>query len=204
MTFSELKEHFYQSMYRELLAFSETENTKDIYSLVFDCESEIAQISLRYGNEAHYAKRSKEFEKYADLFEGRRNGLNGYKYSVGDFAFIGSIEASGYIFLHFDEHTKHFLDSCYYHNVGEYYGEDDPIEQLDSGEVLKKDTVTELFYEMIIECIERLKQNIRFLNVTEDFIFYMCDNTFASDRNEELMKKTVDPETIDKLNSMTE
>ena len=202
MTFSELKDKFYQSMYSELFAFSKTNNNKDIYSLVFDCESDIAQICLRYGNEAHYAKISKDFEKYADLYNGKRNGLHGQKYSVGEFPFIGSVEYNGYVFLQFDEQTEHFLKSCYYHNIGEYYGEGDPIEQLDSGEVLNETTVKELFYEMIIDCIERLKQNIGFLNITQDFIFYMCDSTYSSLENEELMKKTVDSDILDKLNNI--
>ena len=73
---------------------------------------------------------------------------------------------------------------------------------LDSGEVLNKTTVKELFCEMIIDCIERLKQNIGFLNITQDFIFYMCDSTYSSLENEELMKKTVDSDILDKLNNI--
>lgn len=129
MTFRELKNIFYQSMYSELFAFSQTDNNKDIYSLVFDCENEIAQICLRYGNEAHFAEISKDFDKYAALYKDKRNGLHSRKYSVGEFAFIGSMEYNGYLFLKMDEQTEYFLNSCYYHNIGEYYGKGEPIKQ---------------------------------------------------------------------------
>ena len=197
MIFSRLKDSFYHSMYKELIYFSQTDNNQDIYALVFDCDSENGQICLRYGSEPHFAKISK---KYNICQEKQQYKLHRFKYSVGDYAFIGSIQHNGYVCLAFDSDTEHFLESYYYHCIWQYFGQGSPITNLDSGEILNKETVKTLFYEMILECICRLKENLSFLHTTEDFIFYMCDHQNSIKDNEKLMKKTVDLPLFTKLN----
>lgn len=205
MTFQELKDSFYHSILSELRLFAQTEANKNIYAIAFDCNSEVGQVSLRYGSNAHFKEISKNFHKVSKYYRPYgRYGLRGQQYDVGEFVFIGSLEHNGYIFLNFDSDTSHFFDSYYYHNIGDYFGEGEPIEGFDSGEVLNRETVTPLFQEMVIDCINRLKENGGLINTTEDFIIFMCDLQNSPEENAELLKKTVDPKLFDKLMAESE
>ena len=92
----DVAERMYQSFKKALADFAKTEDNKEVYAVVFDCNIPYFDVCLRYANARDYEKRSADYDKYADLYKPYgRKGLFGFKYNaVGDFKRIDFAEDS--------------------------------------------------------------------------------------------------------------
>lgn len=179
-----LQESFYHSIKEALDRFVQTGFNTEVYALVFDCDSDGGQICLRYANTAYFNESLKDFEQYKYMFGPYgKYGLRGYKYSVGDFPFID---------FEYSPQVQQFLDTYYYYDTGDYCGEGAPIAGLE-------ETYKEIWKDMILSCIRRLKGEYRKLRTTDDFIIFMCDHDQSDEDTEEWIKWTVDSELFSKL-----
>lgn len=181
----ELRDAFCNCVVTALDEFSQTEANAGIYALVFDCDSEeTGQICLRYANMAHFNHELENYERYRYMYEPYgKYGLRGYKYCVGDFPFID---------LEFPPVVAWFLDSYYYYATGDYYGEGQPVTGLEN-------SFRDIWKDMILSCIKKLKASYTGLRVTGDFIIYMCDHDQSDEDTEEWIKWTVDEALFQKL-----
>lgn len=185
----ELKKVFYEDVKNELKKFCETEANTDVYAIVFDCDESVGQVSLRYASLEKYNEELKEFAKHAYMFEPYgKLGLKGYKYDEGNFKWI-NLKPCNYF--------KKFTDTYYYVMTKVYYGEDKEPDIEITREV--EDGYKRFFQEVIIDCIEKLKNNIDELNKTNDFIIYLTYHDINHEERERLIKKTVDEELFEKL-----
>ena len=50
MDTKQLQKEFHECIKKALIAFSQTEENKDVYAFVFDCDSDVGMISFRYNN----------------------------------------------------------------------------------------------------------------------------------------------------------
>ncbi|WP_294372532.1 hypothetical protein [uncultured Clostridium sp.] len=191
-----LKENFFYCVKEELNKFAKTKENKDVYAIVFDCDNSVGQVVIRAGNIKRYKESLIDFDKYADMYEPYgKIGIRGYKYSVGDFDFIE---------VTFNEYVTKFFDIYYYVMTGEepYYDyEDEDYEEetvIDVTLEMKQDYKI-FFEELILDCINKLKNVTENIDKTDDFIMYMCYHDCSDEDAEELMKKTVDKELFEKL-----
>ena len=186
---SVLKDEFYMCIIEALKEFALSEDNKDIYALAFDCDSDVGVISLRYRNKQHFLNEMSEYEKYNKKYGWDIFGLHGSEYEPGEFPFI-EYKASKLV--------KHFTDSYYYYEVGVYYGEDEPLEDI-------KDNYRELFLELVIETIERLKTDISQLGIdtTDNFIFFHCDHDQSYEDRDKMIRMTVDEEMIQRIGKLS-
>lgn len=122
------------------------------------------------------------YEPYGKL------GLRGYKYDVGDFECI-DLEAC--------EYFEKFTDTYYYVMTEEYYGEDEEPNIEITSEV--EADYRSFFEELIVECIEKLKENTDKINKTKDFIIYYTYHDISHEEMERIMKKTVDKDLFERL-----
>lgn len=51
---SVLKDEFYMGIMEALKEFALSEDNNEVYALVFDCDSDVGVISLRYRNKQHF------------------------------------------------------------------------------------------------------------------------------------------------------
>ena len=182
---SVLKDEFYICIMEALKEFALSEDNNEVYALVFDCDSDVGVISLRYRNKQHFLSKVSEYEKYNRKYGWEIYGLYGSEYEPGEFPFI-EYKASSLV--------KHFTDSYYYYEVGTYYGEGEPLEGI-------KDNYRELFWELVIETIERLKGSISQIGIdtTDNFIFFHCDHDQSYEDRDKMIRMTVDEEMIQKI-----
>lgn len=122
-------------------------------------------------------------------------GLHGMKYSVGDFGFID---------WKMSEEIEYFLDSCYYYSTGDYFGKGEPMKSLEiNGQELKesdlKKNIKEIWENLILTCIKRLKCNDVRIDTTEDFIIFMRDHDISNEELEIYVRKTTDDKLFKKL-----
>lgn len=180
-----LKEEFYASIVAALRRFASTKDNKGVYALVFDCDSDTGAISLRYRNKQHFINEVRRYEEYNAKYGWAIYGLHGSEYEPGEFPFI-EYEMSKLV--------KHFTDSYYYYEVGTYYGEGKPMEDI-------KDKYRELFWELVIDTIERLKNSISQIGIdtTDNFIIFHCDHDQSYEDRDKMICKTVDDELIQKI-----
>lgn len=204
MDFTKVEEQFYQQIKRALLGFVASENNKDVHALAFDCEYDGGQICLRYANQEQFEETKKEYAD-SDLYRlASQNGLFGMKYSVGEYRFIE---------WQSKDEAAHFLDSIYYYNAGDYYGEGEPVTSITDGQKeyvwddLKKefDGLREIFEKLVLDCIEKVKKDPEItIDRTDDFIIYMCEHDIDEEEFEEYVRKTNDTELVDKLAAITD
>lgn len=184
MDTAKLNESFYASVKKALDAFAETDNNTEVYALVFDCDSDVGGISLRYNNMAHFQEKVQNFERYQFMYEPYgKYGLHGYQYDVGDFPFLKYQK---------EPLVAHFLDSYYYYAIGDYYGEGEPVQGLE-------DSYRDIWKNMILSCIERLQKEYDKLHVTEEFVIFMVDHDQSDKEIEEYVKWTVEETLFQKL-----
>lgn len=184
-----LKQGFFYNIKEGINKFCETEDNKDVYALVFDCDNSIGQIAIRYANLSLYNELLKDYDKYAYMFEPYgKLGLRGYKYDVGDFEFID---------YEFNDYISRFFNVYYYVMTGEQTYSDDKEIDMEVTDKIRQD-YTNFFEELILDCIERLKKN-NIINKTEDFIIYFCYHDSTQEEDEEHIRKTVDSELFNKL-----
>ena len=153
--------------------------------MALDCDSSVGGIYLRYRNKQDFKDNIEDYEEYYKKYEWPIYGLHGGEYSVGDYPFI-NYEKS--------ELVEHFTDSYYYHSTGDYYGEGEPIEDI-------KDNYKEIFWNMVIDTIEKLNRGMNELgiNTTDDFIFFHCDHDQSNEEFDEMVSKTVNKELMERL-----
>ncbi|MDE6254102.1 MAG: hypothetical protein K2M78_15975 [Lachnospiraceae bacterium] len=197
MKYEELKNDFKEQIVRTLNDFSTTEQNKNVYAIVFDCDLENGQIVLRYCNLENFENLKQSWEEYKYMYEPYgQNGLFGLKYnSVGDFPML-KYEYNGM--------TKHFLNSYYYYSVGDYYGEEEPINVIEiSGQTLEEDNlrteIENIFIRMIIDTISEIKDMLEIINYDDDYLVFMCDHDISNDDFEKWVRKTNDDKLVDKL-----
>jgi len=180
-----LKNEFYACIVEALEKFSSSENNKDVYALVFDCDSDIGSISLRYRNKQQFQNEISRYEEYNQKYGWMVYGLHGCEYDPGEFSFIEYKDTTL---------VKYFKDSYYYYSVGEYYGKGKPMEDI-------KDNYEDIFWEMIIDVIKRLKHEITQIGIltTEDFIVFYCDHDQTVEDRDKMLRKIVDEETMRKI-----
>ena len=216
----EIEELMYQSFKKAIIDFSKTENNKDVYAVVFDCDLSNFSVCIRYANENDYEKRLINYDKYAYMYKPYgKKGLLGYKYnSVGDF---NRIEWEA------DSAIKHFFNSCRCQSTDAVYYEnaDRPADTFEyKGAILRGDVQTELlhccngefqkdgefyiglaselsdvFEELIINCILRLKDDYLGLDKTDNFIVFMSDHDISNATFSEYVSRTVDKNIFDQL-----
>lgn len=178
MDINSLKNDFYDGIVKALKAFSYSEENKDVYAMVLDCDSSVGMASLRYQNRRIFESRLEEYKAYEKEYGWKVYGLYGSEYDPGDFSFINYEKTTL---------VKHFLDSYYYYSVGDYYGEGEPIEEI-------ADNYTEIFWEVIVDTINRLKVEMKELGVhtTERFIFFHCDHDQSYEERDRMIAMTVE------------
>lgn len=185
-----VKESYYQSIKKALMNFSQTEKNLDLYALVFDCDSSVGKIVLRYGSIPDFTKQLEDFEKYADLYRPYgKSGLRGYQYDVGNFAYLD---------YKVTEEMKIFQDYYYYYMTGDFCWNWEECFIPEHVEELEKDC-KKVLEEIVLYCIQKLKENFIKLNVTDDFIMYMCDHDQTYKEKEDMIKQTVDEKLFKKL-----
>lgn len=182
----ELNNQFYQVIEAAVKKFINTDENKDVYALVFDCEEDTGDVFLRYANERMFQQEMlPNWDRWADMFEPYgKYGLRGLKYAIGDFKFIDYDKGNGLL--------DHFLQSYYFYEYDRYSHRDD--EPMDI-----KDDHMEIWEDMILACINRLKENLEGLNMTEDFIVFMCGHDQSYEGTEEYIKRTVPEPLFTKL-----
>lgn len=197
MKYEELKRDFREQILCTLNDFSTTEQNKNVYAIVFDCDLGNGQIILRYSNLENFEKLKQSWEEYKYMYKPYgQNGLFGLKYhSVGDFPML-KYEYNGV--------TKHFLDSYYYYSVGDYYGGEEPVNFIEiNGQILKEDNLSteieNVFIRMIIETICEIKDMSGIINYDEDYLVFMCDHDISNEDFEIWVRKTNDDKVVDKL-----
>lgn len=181
MDTKQLQKSFYDDIKNALKTFSHTEENKDVYALVFDCDSDVGMISLRYNNISRFENTKQEYAEY-DM---PMYGLHGLEYSVGEFGFINHQKS---------DIVAHFTASYYYHRIGDYFREDEPIEEI-------KDNYEEIYWIMIEDTIKQLQKEIGDLgiNATDDFVIFYCDHDQSQEDRDIMISKTVDVQLMQAL-----
>ena len=180
-----LKNEFYSCIVGALEQFASSEDNKDVYALVFDCDSDVGAISLRYRNRQHFINEVSRYEEYNKKYGWEIYGLHGSEYEPGEFSFI-EYENTKLV--------KHFTDSYYFYEVGTYYGEGKPLEDI-------KDNYRELFWNLVIETIVRLKDDVLQIGIdtTDNFIIFHCDHDQSYEERDKMICMTVDEETMKRI-----
>ncbi len=177
-----LKEEFYQCIAEALKKFSDSEENKNVYAIVLDCDSSVGMVSLRCRNRQQFENNLKRYEEYRQEYGWAVYGLHGSEYDPGEFAFI-DYQKSALV--------SHFADSYYYHAVGDYFGKGEPIEDI-------KDNYEEIFWEMIVDTINKLKGEMETLGIhtTDKFIMFHCDHDQSFEDKDKMISMTVDSEMM--------
>ena len=221
----DVAERMYQSFKKTLADFAKTEDNKEVYAVVFDCNIPYFDVCLRYANARDYQKRSADYDKYADLYKPYgKKGLFGFKYNaVGDFKRIDFAE---------DSAVKYFRSSgCCQSAEAVYYDDADrPADTFSyRGEMLRGDVETELmhyddgafqkdgafflglapklmelFEEMVVSCILRLKEDELGLDQTDDFIMFMCGHDESNADFAAHVSRTVEKDLFEQLTDDSE
>ncbi len=196
MKYEDLRDDFRAQVITALEEFSKTEQNKAVYAIAFDCDTENGAIVLRYANSEVFEKLKESWDDaYADMYKPYgQNGLFGLKYSVGDFEML-KYEYSGL--------TSSFQDSFYFYSVGDYYGEGEPISEIEiDGRVLAEeeleDEINDVFERMIIETIEEVK-NMPSIDFDKDSLVFMCDHDISNEDFKMWVRKTNDEELVERL-----
>lgn len=197
MKYGNLKNDFREQIINTLKDFATTEQNKNIYAIVFDCDLDNGQIVLRYNNNENFETLKQSWKNYKYMYEPYgQNGLFGLKYnSVGDFPML-RYQYSGL--------TNNFLDSFYYYNVGDYYGDDELITVIEmkdkilEGDSLRKE-IKNILISMIVDIINEIKTMTQIIDFDKDCIIFMCDHDISNDDFERWVRKTNDDDLIDRL-----
>lgn len=197
MKYENLKNDFREQIINTLKDFATTEQNKNIYAIVFDCDLDNGQIVLRYSNNENFETLKQSWKNYKYMYEPYgQNGLFGLKYnSVGDFPML-RYQYSGL--------TNNFLDSFYYYNVGDYYGDDELITVIEmkdkilEGDSLKNE-IKNILISMIVDIINEIKTMTQIIDFDKDCIIFMCDHDISNDDFERWVRKTNDDDLIDRL-----
>lgn len=192
-----LKKSFYNNFKETIINFSKGNDNKDVYAIVFDCDDENGQICLRYANKKFFDEIMKEYDKYKNMFRNYgKYDLVVYKYFVGDFKFIDFEEQN---------EMKHFNDSYYYYiTEHKYFGEGIPYEIVKYNKQkinIKNDTnsLTNIWENLIIECIKQLMNEDLGIDKTDDFVMFMVYHDQSDEDIKKYMLKTIDENTFDKV-----
>lgn len=185
MDINSLNNEFYDCILDTLKNFSTSEKNHDVFAIVFDCDSSVGQIVLRYRNKSSFECKKSKYKEYQQKYGWPVYGLWGSEYDVGEFEIIKYQPT---------ENVKHFMDSYYYHEVGDYYGLGEPIEDI-------KDNYREIYWDMIVNTINRLKAEISNLGIhtTDNFIIFHCDHDEAQEERKRKISMTVDNEIMEIL-----
>lgn len=197
MKYEEFKNDFKEQIIRTLTDFSNTEQNKNVYAIVFDCDLSVGQVVLRYSNLEVFEGLKKDWKKYGYMYKPYgQNGLFGLKYnSVGDFPML-RYEYNGV--------AKHFMESYYYYQMDSYFGEGEPIDVIEmNGQILREDNLREelknIFIKMIIDTIHEVKDMPKIINYDNDYLIFMCDHDYSNADLEKWVRQTNDNKLVDKL-----
>lgn len=181
MDTKQLQKEFHECIKKALITFSQTEENKDVYALVFDCDSDVGMISFRYNNLTRFENTKREYADDDMVIY----GLHGLEYSVGEFGFIDYQKT---------DLVAHFTASYYYHRIGDYFREDEPIEEI-------KDDFEDIFWHMIEDTIQQLQSEIHTLGIhtTKDIVMFYCDHDQSQEARDVMIAKTVDTAFMKKL-----
>lgn len=173
---------FYRTIRAALEQFAKTKENHKIYALVFDCDSSVGQIVLRYQSEENFQNSLKEYkgEEERQLY-----GMHGLEYEVGEFK---SITYDPLPMLAW------FTDSYYYYKTEEYYGEGGPIPGLE-------DRYQEIFWDLLYRNCERFAKELKEIGIdtTEDVIFFCCDHDQSESELDLMIRQTVDSALVKRL-----
>ena len=119
LNYNTIKESFYNNFKEAIINFSKSDDNKDVYAIVFDCDNDNGQVCIRYANEKFFEALKKDYEKYKNMFDKYvKYSLVAYKYFTGNFKYIDFEEK---------DEMKHFDDTYYYYiTEDKYYGDDKP------------------------------------------------------------------------------
>ena len=197
INYDTLKASFYNNFKEAILNFSKSDDNKDVYAIVFDCDNDNGQVCIRYANEKFFKSFMKEYEKYKRIYEKYgKYSLVAYKYSIGDFKYIDFEEK---------DEMKHFDDTYYYYiTEDKYYGDDKPYEiVLENGKKIniKNDlnVLQNMWERIIIENIKELSKESLEINKTDDFIMFMVLHDQSDEEIKKYIMKIVDENTFKKV-----
>lgn len=191
MEYIKIKEELYLSVLNQLKEFAKSAKANNIYAIAFDLDE--FDYVLRYQTLAGYCETKTEYISRHGYKEDafRNESLTGFKYGIGDFQFIEETAeerfgSTGYL--------KNFFDSMTYYAC-------DYIE--DESRIIPRDELPDDLYQFLLEsclyCAEKLKDNLGFLNKTEDFIIFVAEHDSSDERKLNLISKTVDHYLFQKL-----
>lgn len=180
-----LKDEFHNSIVDALKKFSKSADNQDVYAMVLDCDSSVGRVSLRYRNKNAFESELSTYEEDEKKYGWKTYGLHGSEYEPGEFAFIEYQKS---------DLVRHFEDSYYYYAIGEYYGEGEPLDGI-------QDDYEEVFWDMIVGTINRLKEEIKEIgiHITDNFIFFHCDHDQSYEERDKMISMTVDSELMRSL-----
>lgn len=223
----EVKEGLFTAIHDALEIFSKTEENKDVYAIALQLESDVGGITLKYMTKSL-------FREVAAYYKGRGYkdcqlyGLHRLEYyGLGNFSRIECSDYSEILQYFFDMY--YFIQTKLWYGKGIYPKQ---LKTIDGSNIFQmeeyKDRIVppkamvivpkeedriywgiaarycELFFEIVIDVIEKLKENTDFIDKTEDFVIYASDHDVSYETFDELFLKTVDKDTYNTLLSRTE
>ena len=138
-----------------LQKLAKSSDNQGIYAIVFECDEDSGWVTFKYANEKMYASWLKKNRGCSESVE-----LRELRYAVEQFEVIN--------YPYMDDDVQHFLDSYVHYKTGEpYTGKGRPIPNIENKYDKK-------WKNMVEKGIEHVKKNQANLNITEDFVVYMC------------------------------
>lgn len=192
MNMEQIKEELYNAIYFQLKEFSKNKENSKIYAISFDIND--FRFVTRFNTETNFKV---DYEKNADTYKSfgqeyyENMTLTGPKYESGDFLFLDTIAPVVY-----PKELKDFFDSLAYYDCG--YIEDE-------NNLIPKENLPEnsenFILSALIECANKLKNNINFIDTTDNFIIYVSLHDVSEEQKLEIISKTVDAELFNALST---
>ena len=180
-----MNNEFYSCIQNALKDFSKNEENHDVYAIVLDCDSSVGDVVLQYRNRSSFESELSTYEEYENEFGLAVYGLYGSEYEPGEFEII-DYQKTGLV--------KHFMDSYYYFQTGCSISDKEPINDI-------KDSCTNIFRDMVVSTINRLKPEIKNpgIHTTDNFIIFHCDHDRTYECRDKMIGMTVDKKIMEDL-----
>ncbi len=174
--FKELQELVFLAAKTCIEEFAASEDNKNVYALVFDLNEDYGDVLISINTEEALQKTINA--KYSHYTTDQVSGLNGLKYSPGDFSFfdIGKFPKE------FDSWSSSY--NSY-------------LENLKSDRAYLNNT--EKFSDVIVTVINSLNSEIAQLDKTEEFIAFHCFHDIDEETSIRLILKTVSQSRFDQV-----
>lgn len=159
-----------------ILDFASSQNNKDVYALVFDLNEDYGDVQVSINTEEGLKKTI--VSTYSDYTEDQISGLNGLKYSSGDFAFFDICKFPEEINEWSSNYNAYLFslksDTAYFNNI-------------------------ERFSDTICQVLDDLDLAIAQLDKTEEFIAYHCFHDVDEETDIRLLLKSISQDRFDEV-----